>query len=222
MKNNILLILAVTIISIGIIVATVVISTAGNDNGEHYEPPKTSSSTGTSKTVKTLSPDTPDIIVEPTEQSSPDTAETSELPVIIPDTEDSTGNTSVSDITSDGIVATAQSLIGIDFIDGGDTPEVGFDNSGFVYYVLRENGYITCPREIYKQTEMGAALSFEQLTKGDLVYFYADDMTSVGFGGIYCGDGKMIACLMPGTQVKEINITTPYYTSHFYKGVSIT
>ena len=222
MKNNILLILAVTIISIGIIVATVVISTAGNDDGEHYEPPSSSAS-GTSKTVKTLSPDTPDIIIEPTEQSSPDTAETSEqLPVIIPDTEDGEAGTSVPDSTSAGIVVTAQSLIGIDFVDGGDTPEVGFDNSGFIYYVLRENGYITCPRELTKQTKMGAALSFDQLTEGDLVYFYADDMTSVGFGGIYCGDGRMIACLMPGMQVKEINITSNYYTSHFYKGVSIT
>ena len=45
--------------------------------------------------------------------------------------------------------------------------------------------------------------------------------TVAEFGGIYEGDGKMIACLMPGTKVKEVDITTGYYTKHFYRGVAI-
>ena len=120
------------------------------------------------------------------------------------------------------IMVTAHSLIGIDFTDGGDTPTAGFDNSGFIYYVLRENGFISCPRGVYEQSQMGTALSYSELRPGDLAYFYAEDMTTVSFGGIYCGDGIMVACLMPGTQVKEININTPYYINHFYRGVSLT
>ena len=87
---------------------------------------------------------------------------------------------------------------------------------------LRENGYITCPRGLSAQSEMGAALTYDELRAGDLVYFFAEDKATIGFGGIYCGDGMMIACLMPGTQVKEINITSPYYTEHFCRGISIT
>ena len=211
MKNNILLILAVTVISIGIIVATVLISGAGSGSREE------SSSDISSTTVSSSS----QTFVQPTEEAplaaTPVTTEPSETSLPADNTE-----SSYDSVTADNIVATAHSLIGIEFADGGDTPEAGFDNSGFIYYVLRENGYITCPRGVKAQAEMGAALSFDELRKGDLAFFYGEDKATVAFGGIYCGDGMMIACLMPGTQVKEINITSPYYSEHFCKGISIT
>ena len=37
------------------------------------------------------------------------------------------------DPTADMVVTSAASLIGTDFVDGGETPEQGFDNSGFIY-----------------------------------------------------------------------------------------
>ena len=58
---------------------------------------------------------------------------------------------------TNGIVATAEALMGIEFAEGGDEPSEGFDNSGFIYYVLRENGYIACPRQISGQLECRAA-----------------------------------------------------------------
>lgn len=211
MKNNILLILAVTVISIGIIVATVMISGGGNAGADE------SSSSAPKQSTSSMT----DIYVQPTEDAPlapvPATTEPAETSAPAESSEDT------YDIAAaDGIISTAHSLIGIDFADGGDTPEAGFDNSGFIYYVLRENGYITCPRGLHAQAEMGAALTYEELRAGDLVYFYAEDKATIGFGGIYCGDDIMIACLMPGTQVKEINIASPYYTEHFCKGISIT
>ena len=125
------------------------------------------------------------------------------------------------DPTADMVVTSAASLIGTDFVDGGETPEQGFDNSGFIYYVLRENGYITCPRGVSKQSEMGQEISYEELRRGDLVFF-SESGTVAEFGGIYAGDGKMIACLMPGTKVKEVDITTGYYTKNFFRGVAIS
>ncbi len=210
MKNNILLILAVTVISIGIIVATVMISGGGNsgvDESSVSEPGQSATSS--------------DIYVQPTEDAPLAPTPVTTEPVDIPVPAESTEGTYDS-AAADGIISTAHSLIGIDFADGGDTPEAGFDNSGFIYYVLRENGYITCPRGLHAQSEMGASLTFDELRAGDLVYFFAEDKATIGFGGIYCGDGMMIACLMPGTQVKEINITSPYYTEHFCNGISIT
>ncbi len=216
MKNNILLILAVAIISVGIILATVLITTSGSEDESSADE---SSRTSVSDTQGTTD--------EPSEpQTTPAESEGS-----VP--ESSTPQTSVLDPESapdrihdseaaEGIISTARSLIGIDFIDGGDDPETGFDNSGFIYYVLRENGYITCPRDLSSQAEMGTALTMEELHPGDLAYFLNEQGGPVGFGGIYCGDGMMIACLQPGTQVKEINITTPFYTGHFYRGVSLT
>lgn len=202
MKNNILLILAVTIISIGIIIATVLISGAGSGNN----------SSETSSTQRTTTSATSATTPPTTTTTTPATTAPIESSETIPyDT-----NMAAS------IMVTAHSLIGIDFTDGGDTPTAGFDNSGFIYYVLRENGFISCPRGVYEQSQMGTALSFSELRPGDLAYFYAEDMATVSFGGIYCGDGIMVACLMPGTQVKEININTQYYINHFYRGVSLT
>ena len=193
MKNNILLILAVAIISVGIIVATVLISTAGSDENN-------SSDTTSSNTSAT----TPDI-TEPVTTSAT-TTEQQPQEIIIP-----ADDTPYDEDMAHSITATARSLIGIDFA-----------NSGFIDFVLRENGYITCPRGVEAQSEMGAALTYDELRAGDLAYFYDEEMKAVQFGGIYCGDGIMIACLMPGTKVKEVNIATNYYKEHFYRGVSLT
>lgn len=210
MKNNILLILAVTVISIGIIVATVMIS-GGGDLGNEEE------SSGASTPVQT----TADIYVQPTEDAplapSPVTAEPAETYAPIESTD-----ASYDSAAAEGVISTAHSLIGIDFAEGGDTPDAGFDNSGFIYYVLRENGYITCPRGLKAQSEMGTELAYDELRAGDLAFFYDEEKQAVAFGGIYCGDGIMIACLMPGTQVKEINIAGAYYKEHFCRGISIT
>ncbi len=204
MKNNILLILAVAIISVGIIVATVLISTAGGDND--------SSGDNTSASTSATVPD----VTEPVTTSATTTSSQPEE-IIIP-----ADDTPYDEDMAHSITATARSLIGHDFVDGGDHPDIGFDNSGFIYYVLRENGYITCPRGVEAQSEMGAALTYDELRAGDLAYFYDEEMKAVQFGGIYCGDGVMIACLMPGTKVKEVNIATNYYKQHFYRGVSLT
>ena len=213
MKNNILLILAVTVISVGIIVATVMISGSGSDRGDTSEAATTRAST-LSEYVDLESH-------EPEESSA--IASRSEPEATTAATKVESSEPSINDNgMAQSIIATAHSLIGIDFTDGGDTPTAGFDNSGFIYYVMRENGYITCPRGLSAQSQMGAVLVYDELKAGDLVFFYDESLVNVGFGGIYCGDGIMVACLMPGTQVKEINITTPYYQKHFYRGVSVT
>lgn len=206
MKNNIILILVVTIISIAVIVISIAVS-VGNGGGESSSP----SGESVSEVIST--PTTP-TAPEP-ESSAPETttSQTESLPPSEPERV-------TDEQTAGDIIALARSLIGTEFAEGGDNPEEGFDNSGFIYYVLRENGYITCPRGVSAQSEMGAALEYDQLKPGDLVFF-SESGAFAEFGGIYAGDGIMIACLMPGTQVKEVNITTSYYTAHFYRGVVI-
>lgn len=215
MKNNILLILAVTIISIGIIVATVLISTAGGSDADTSSQPTTSRSSSASVDTKD---DTSEPITSAQQTEPSVTSTTSEPQELVIPPESQTHDAEMAD----SIIATARSLIGIDFIDGGSSPDVGFDNSGLIYYVLRENGYLTCPRGVSAQADMGTALGYDELRPGDLAFFYSEDMSGAGFGGIYCGDGVMIACLMPGTQVKEVDISTNYYKNHFYRGVGIT
>lgn len=209
MKNNILLIIAVTIISMGIIAAVIVLSTVGKNSGE--------SSSGSSSNPVSIS--------VPEEESSMPETEPAETTTSVKETEE---NQPVEDDTTEpvtpeaeGIILTAESLIGTPFVDGGETPD-GFDNSGFIYYVLRQNGYITCPRGVSAQSQMGIALAYDDLKSGDLVFFINDGSSVAGFGGIYIGDGKMIACLMPGTDVREVDISGNYYIEHFYGGVSLS
>ena len=216
MKNNIILIAIVTILSLAIIITVILISTSGKENDESESIPVIS---------LTEESDPPDIPNEsdiepssPTEESpamtTPDTS------VVSVPTEEPTDEPQPSAGAAE-VVALAHTLLGVEFAEGGDTP-AGFDNSGFIYYVLRENGYITCPRGVSQQAEMGTRLEYDELLVGDLVFFYNESGTGAGFGGIYIGSGKMIACLMPGTVVKEVDITTEYYRNNFYQGVSLS
>lgn len=116
----------------------------------------------------------------------------------------------------------ARALIGTPFAENGATPD-GFDNSGFIYYVLRENGYITCPRTTEAQSVMGARIDYYgEMKPGDLIFFGIDDSSEAAYGGIFVGNGKMIACLSTSMDVCEVDITTKYYLSRFYGAISLS
>lgn len=119
------------------------------------------------------------------------------------------------------IVTTAEALIGIDFAENGASPSEGFDNSGFIYYVLRENGYISCPRQISEQLNWGENTDFENVKAGDVVYFSDKPGTDASFGGIYAGNGKMIYSPFPGEKVKKTDITSEYWKSRFVTALSL-
>lgn len=202
MKNTLILVLSVVVIAVAII--AVGISISKNKREEESSQTESTTSVTTPDTVPVIPPTEeiqPQPVTQPTQESSePERAEN-----------ESAGN----------VILLARSLIGTDFADGGESPQMGFDNSGFIYYVLRENGYITCPRGVSAQSEWGTEISYPELVPGDLVFF-SEGGSVAEFGGIYSGDGVMIACLMPGTQVKEVNITTDYYRGHFFRGVAIS
>lgn len=204
MKNNLILIFVVTVISIAIIIISVVVSLGGKGGEESQD------SSSTTSAVSQTEPTEP----EPEPTSEPDT------PVSVPETETTADSEEEVLPEAEDIIALARSLIGTDFADGGETPAFGFDNSGFIYYVLRENGYITCPRGVSAQSQMGTVRQYDELSPGDLVFF-SESGANAEFGGIYTGNGVMIACLMPGTKVREVDITTDYYSRNFFCGVAI-
>lgn len=206
MKNNIILIIVVTLISIAVIIISIAVS-AGKRGEESSRSDVTEQ---TSEVSQVTEPSVPDTSPEPVDITEQPTHEQSSDP----------GSDESSEQTIDDVISLAASLVGTDFADGGESPSTGFDNSGYIYYVLRENGYITCPRGVAGQSVMGSTLEYNELKRGDLVFF-SESRTNAEFGGIYIGDGKMLACLMPGTQVKEVDITTNYYTGNFFCGVRI-
>lgn len=210
MKNNILIIAGVTVVALGVIVAVILASVLNSGDG-----PSDISSDDLSHSISI--PQTS----EPSDTSEESTYSTDST--VVSDPSDNSADSSDTSLGNEGqeIVATANSLIGVPFLDNGSDPD-GFDNSGFIYYVLRENGYITCPRQTEAQSRMGARLDYDSIKEGDLVFFSNEDSDEANFGGIYVGGGKMIACLMPGTLVREVDITTDYYRDNFFGGVSLT
>lgn len=122
------------------------------------------------------------------------------------------------------IVATAKSLVGIPYTFSEASPEKGFDNSGFIYYVLRENGYINCPRGTEDQLSMGTKIGYDEVLPGDVVFF-SDKDEETGednyFGGIYVGDGQLIYSPYPGEKVKYGDYTNSYWKESFCFGIKI-
>ncbi|MDC5696849.1 C40 family peptidase [Intrasporangium calvum] len=104
--------------------------------------------------------------------------------------------------SASGIVGIAQSMIGVPYVYGGNTPS-GFDCSGFTSWVYRQAG-ITIPRTASQQQASATRVSSPQ--PGDLVFF--------GYPayhvGIYVSPGRMIDAQRPGTVVGYHSIwTTP-------------
>ncbi|MGN0610966.1 MAG: C40 family peptidase, partial [Ruminiclostridium sp.] len=153
------------------------------------------------------------------------TVESVDEPASSSDSSDTTSseNSNISDLRSQ-IVDTAEALVGIDYVSGMASPETGFDNSGLIYYVLRENGFINCPRGTSAQIEMGTSISFEDIQPGDLVFFTDTDSETgekIDFGGIYIGDGKLIYSPYPGEKVKFADINSDYWKNSFSCAVSV-
>jgi cell wall-associated NlpC family hydrolase len=67
------------------------------------------------------------------------------------------------------IVATAMSLRGAPYRDGGDDPS-GFDCSGFVRYVLGRHG-VAVPRDVSAQFRAGLPVDPFPIRSGDLLFF---------------------------------------------------
>lgn len=206
MKKNILFIVVITVIALGVIATVIFASFLNGPSGPSDSSNSYRDNSGNFSVQDPNSSDDRFVNSQPNSGSQ------------FPD--------SGSTVLGDNIVNTARGILErepkVPFAENGASLD-GFDNSGFIYYVLRENGFMTCPRVLSEQTKMAARLEYNELKPGDLVFFYNDDNTEMaGFGGIYAGGGKMIACLMPDTFVQEVDISVPYYTEHFYCGVSLS
>jgi cell wall-associated NlpC family hydrolase len=155
------------------------------------------------------------------ENADAKTPERAERPNVTTTTVPDDDEVKVTPFEENQIVLTAQSLLGIEFTDGGSSPDEGFDNSGFIHYVLKQSGYTNSPRGLREQAVMGNEIgSISELISGDLVFF-SDNGERATFGGIYIGDGIMISCRMPGETVMEFNITIKYYLDSFFTGIRV-
>ena len=110
------------------------------------------------------------------------------------------------------IITDAKAYIGTPYLWGGTTPK-GFDCSGFVQYIYKNNG-ISLPRTTSQQWKVGTYVSKSDLKPGDLIFLQNTYREGVSHVGIYIGDGKMIhASSSKGVVISSLS--TSYYTKHY-------
>lgn len=154
-KRNEVILFCVAALICGAVIAICISVSMKNNSSE------SGSSTGEASQTSEMTSGTTSSVTEPV-ITEPEPIQT--MPAESEDT--SEPETRPDNPTADMVVTSAASLIGTDFVDGGETPEQGFDNSGFIYYVLRENGYITCPRGVSQAVGDGTGDKLREASQG--------------------------------------------------------
>ncbi|WP_296250855.1 C40 family peptidase [Pseudomonas sp. UBA4194] len=96
-------------------------------------------------------------------------------------------------LLADSILERGKSLIGTRYRFGGTTQTSGFDCSGFIGYLFREEAGMTLPRSTREMINVKAPLvARNKLKPGDLLFFSTNGRGRVSHAGIYLGDDQFI------------------------------
>ncbi|WXL27821.1 C40 family peptidase [Ectopseudomonas mendocina] len=94
---------------------------------------------------------------------------------------------------ADSILNHGLSLIGTRYRFGGGSVKSGFDCSGFIGYLFKEEAGMQLPRSTREMINIDAPLvSRSDLKPGDLLFFSTNGRGRVSHAGIYLGDDQFI------------------------------
>lgn len=108
----------------------------------------------------------------------------------------------------------AVSLIGTRYRYGGDSPDRGFDCSGFVRYLFRDVLGVELPRTASEISRLGYRIDARDMQPGDLV-FYNTMRRSFSHVGIYLGDNKFIHAPSSRGWVRIESMDLDYWKRRF-------
>ena len=94
----------------------------------------------------------------------------------------------------------ALGLVGTPYRFGGNTPDSGFDCSGLIGYVYRNQVGTPPPRTVAQLNTWGAPIDSNELRTGDLVVFGTGRQPS--HAGIYVGEGRFVHAPSSGGTVR--------------------
>lgn len=119
-----------------------------------------------------------------------------------------------SDSAANNLTSYAISLVGTRYKYGGNSPDTGFDCSGFVNHVFRHTLSIKLPRSSYDISHIGQAISTGNLRVGDLVFFNTQQH-KFSHVGIYLGSDRFIHAPSSGGKVRTENMRDKYWEKHY-------
>lgn len=107
----------------------------------------------------------------------------------------------------------ALSYVGYPYVYGGQSPSMGFDCSGLMYYVFKEFGYSLHRTADDQMDNDGTAVSRRDLQVGDLVFFgsgsYANHV------GMYIGNNNFVHAANPSSGVRISSMNETYYAERY-------
>lgn len=115
--------------------------------------------------------------------------------------------------TGPGVVQTARSLVGAPYRPGGCDPQ-GFDCSGFVWFIYRQNG-IVLPRTTSEQAQVGSPVIGAELKPADILVFRTGSGAQGLHTGVYTGNNTFVHSPRNGSTVREESLAIPYWRRSF-------
>ena len=104
----------------------------------------------------------------------------------------------------------ALGLVGTPYRYGGNTPESGFDCSGLIGYVYRNQVGTPPPRTVAQLSGWGQPVANGELRTGDLVVFGKGRTPT--HAGIYVGAGRFVHAPSAGGEVRMDHLQSRYWS----------
>ncbi|WP_044895387.1 LysM peptidoglycan-binding domain-containing protein [Bacillus alveayuensis] len=126
----------------------------------------------------------------------------------------------VNSSLADRVIQIGEKYLGAKYLYGASPSRTdAFDCSSFTMRVFGEAG-ISLPRSSTAQSQIGTPVSFNQLQKGDLVFFDTDFNGTINHVGIYAGNGQMLNATT-SKGVCYVSINSSYWKQRFVKAVRV-
>lgn len=108
-------------------------------------------------------------------------------------------------------------LLGLEYRYGGSTPAEGLDCSGFIRHVFREALGLAMPRRSEEMSQIGVAVSREDLKPGDLVFFNTL-RRPFSHVGLYVGGDRFVHAPSTGNVIRIEPMNVRYWLQRFEGG----
>jgi cell wall-associated NlpC family hydrolase len=117
----------------------------------------------------------------------------------------------------DPLIERALSALGTRYRYGGNTPESGFDCSGFVRWVFQDIAS-QLPRSAQALSEVEAPIiERNALQPGDVLFFRINRARTISHVGMYMGNGQFIHSPSRGGRVRIERLDNPYWRARLVK-----